>query len=215
MRPLTLATPKHLLPMLGKPLLAHTIDSLPQEITELLIVTDYLREQIESYFGSSWHGRSVRYVRQPQKLGTYRALELCKDQLADDFFLVLYEDLFGPKTYSDLVGAGRTAIVVAEVADPRRFGVVALREDGTVLEIEEKPEHPKTNLANAGPNLLTKAIFDYPPPKHRNGEYVLAESVSLFARTNPVYVVQADWWIPIGYPEDLKKAEAFLKEMKL
>ena len=160
MRPLTLQTPKPMLELLGKPILAHTIDALPREITEVILVVGYLQEKIRSYFGDAYDGRSITYVVQPEKLGTYRALELCKHILSKDRFLVLYaDDLFGSRTYAQLVKAKGTVITVAEISNPERFGVVALNPDGTVKEIEEKPEHPKTNLANAGPSVLTKIIF--------------------------------------------------------
>lgn len=213
MRPLTLTTPKPMLEVLGKPLLAHTIDSLPKEVTEIIIVVGYLKDQIKNYFGSEWKGRKITYVEQPQKLGTYNALELCKPFIHNGRFLVLYaDDLFSPSTYEALVNGKGMLVTVAEVSNPERFGVITLNPDDTIKEIEEKPKHPKTNLANAGPTVVTSAIFNYPPPKHPTGEYFFSEAVSILARHEPVHVVRAEWWLIIGYPEDLKKAETFLKQ---
>ncbi len=214
MRPLPLDPPKPMLTILGKPLLEYTIDSLPKEVDDIIIVEGYLGEKIQEYFGGKWKGRRIRYTHQPEKLGTYHALEMAKPLLKDGLFLMLYaDDLFGPETYRRLVEKRSMALVVMEVVNPERFGVVTLRPDGTVLEIVEKPEHPTTNLANCGPTALTRAIFDYPPGKSSKGEHFLTEAVAKMAATHPVYTVKPDWWIPIGYPEDLEKAERFLKNL--
>jgi bifunctional UDP-N-acetylglucosamine pyrophosphorylase/glucosamine-1-phosphate N-acetyltransferase len=215
MRPLTLTTPKPMLKVLGKTLLEHTIDSLPAEVDELIIVVGYLGDQIREYFKHSYGGRRITYVHQPKKLGTYDALAMAEPFLKEGFFLVLYaDDLFGPITYQRLVDAKSFAIVVQEVPNPERFGVVTLRPDGTVKEIEEKPEYPKSNLANCGPTALSKEIFKHPAPLHAKGEYFLTDSVAELALHHPVKVVRADWWMPIGYPEDLAKAEEFLKNVE-
>ncbi len=213
MRPLTLTTPKPLLKVLGKTLLEHTIDSLPRAVNELIIVVGYLGDQIREYLKHEFMGRRVTYVHQPKKLGTYHALAMCEPFLTDGFFLVLYaDDLFGPLTYRRLVDANSFAIVVQEAPNPERFGVVTLNPDGTVKDIEEKPEHPKSNLVNCGPTALSKEIFKYPAPLHAKGEYFLTDSVAELAKHHPVKAVRADWWLPIGYPEDLGKAEDFLRE---
>lgn len=210
MRPLTLTTPKPLLTVLGKTLLEHTIDSLPREVSEVIIVVGYLGDKIRDHVKHEYGGRRITYVHQPKKLGTYDALAMAEPFLKDGLFLVLYaDDLFGPLTYRRLVDAQGFAIVVQEVPNPERFGVVTLAPDGTVKDIEEKPEHPKSNLANCGPTALSREIFKHPAPLHAKGEHFLTDSVALLAKHHPVKAVRADWWLPIGYPEDLKKAEEF------
>lgn len=211
MRPLTLNTPKPLLPVLGQPLLSWTIKSFPKEIDEIIIVIGYLGDKIKDFFGSEFDGRSIKYVVQKQKLGTYDALKTARGLIKDDLFLTIYaDDFFDTLSYERLIAKEAPAILVKEVADPKRFGVVTLNPDGSIKEIVEKPAKPESNLANCGPSVLNKRIFDYPPDKGKGGEYYLSESVSKLAKENKVYAVVAFKWLPIGFPEDLGKAEEFL-----
>lgn len=212
MRPFTDNTPKPLLSVFGHPLLEHIMAAVPREITEFIIVVGYLGEQIQAHFGNEFRGCPIRYVVQEEQLGTYRALELTRPYLRGDRFLVLYaDDLHSPISFTRLLERNTLAMLVSHIDDPRRFGVVLLNSDGSVREIEERPEHPKSNLANCGGTVLDRRIFDFPPPRKANGEYYLAESMSLLAQAHKIYAVTADWWVPIGFPEDLKKAEFFLR----
>ena len=78
MLPLTQTTPKPMLLVSGMPILARILEVLPSEITEVLIIVGYLSEQIEQYFGTTYNGRSLRYIQQAEPKGTYAALELAK-----------------------------------------------------------------------------------------------------------------------------------------
>jgi UDP-N-acetylglucosamine diphosphorylase / glucose-1-phosphate thymidylyltransferase / UDP-N-acetylgalactosamine diphosphorylase / glucosamine-1-phosphate N-acetyltransferase / galactosamine-1-phosphate N-acetyltransferase len=103
------------------------------------------------------------------------------------------------------------ALAVNRVADPRRFGVVLTDEKNKILEIEEKPENPKSNLISTGAMKLDERIFDYPPVRHPSGEYFLTTMIDGLVKENDVFAVPVPIWIPIGYPEDLKKAEELLQ----
>ena len=65
-----------------------------------------------------------------------------------------------------------------------------------------------------GPAVLDGRIFSYEPPQHENGEYYLAEAIGQLVKDHPVVAVPQSLWIPIGYPEDLAKAEEILKRNK-
>lgn len=213
MQPLTLKTPKPMLKIHGKPLLEYLLESLPKEIDEIIVVVGYLGDQIKKHFGGDFQGKKIRYVEQKEKLGTWKALELCKSLLGKGNFLLLYaDDLHSPLSLQRCIKRGSMCVLLEKAPNPERFGVVILNPDKSVKEIEEKPKHPKSNLISCGPYVLNEKIFDYPPEKHENGEYYIPESVSQMAKDYKVYGVESDWWLPIGYPEDLKSAEEFLKE---
>ena len=72
-----------MLKVLGKPLLEHIIDSLPKEISELILVVGYKKEQIETYFGEKCNGKKISYIHQEKALGTAHALHLCKPFLEE------------------------------------------------------------------------------------------------------------------------------------
>ena len=58
--------------------------------------------------------------------------------------------------------------------------------------------------------VLDERVFSYPTPRHDNGEYYLTSQVAALAMDTPVQVVLQDAWLPIGYPEDIAKAERLL-----
>jgi len=210
MRPLTLEKPKPMLEILGKPLLRHIVDAIPQEIDEIVLVVGYLKEHIINYFGDRFGRFKVRYVEQKEKLGNGHALFLCKEMLEGERFLVLFaDDLQSPKTLEDML-RHPLSMMVKEVDDPRRFGVVEVDEKGNAVNIIEKPENPPTNLAATGVYVLDSRIFSYPLVRHANGEHFLTDVVTQMTSDYPVKTVATEFWIPIGYPEDLKKAEEIL-----
>lgn len=213
MRPLTLTKPKPLLAVLGKPLLTHIIEGLPKPIDEVIIVIGYLGHVIRGHFGDSCAGKKIRYVVQDNQNGTFHALKAAEPLLDEKKFLMVYaDDLFSPVSYRRCAETGEICLLLATAKNPERFGVVTLNPDRTVREIEEKPKAPKSNLVSCGPAVLTKEIFQYPPPQNPNGEYYIPDSVNLMIKAgHRVSTARSDWWLPIAYPEDLRKAEKFLR----
>lgn len=211
MRPLTLTKPKALLEIAHKPILSYLGEALPDEVTELIVIVGYLREQIEAFCGKEFMGRPVTYVVQEQKTGTARALQLCQPHLKQGSFLVLAaaDDLIGAQALKDAVRYER-AIITSYNDHPEKFGVITTNEDGTVKEFVEKPQHFVSNLVNTNSMVLDQHVFEYEPDAHTNGEFYLTTMVSKLAKDYPVYTVPADFWFPIATPEDLKKAEDML-----
>lgn len=214
MRPLTEKKPKPMVEVLGEPLIAHILKSLPDEINEIILVVGYKADQIKNYFGEKFGRFKIKYVHQAEKLGTAYGLWLCKDFLGDDRFLMLYADDLQSKEDIKKCLAHPLSILVKEVEDPRRFGVIITDEDGKVLDLVEKPEFPVSKLASTGVKVLDSRIFNYPARKHENGEYYITDSLARLAKDHAVIAVRADFWLPIGYPEDLKKAEEALRQKK-
>ena len=217
MRPLTYETPKPLLKVLDKPLINYHLESLPAEIHEIAIIIGYLGEQIKAHVGGEFRGKKISYIWQKEYRGTFNAVELARAFAHDSDFLVIYaDDLVSPKSIKECINKGSLCMLLSPVDRPEHFGIAVLNPDGTVEKLEEKPKNPESNLANCGPCVLNKEIFNYPPPKSHKHEYFLTDSIALMMRAGyRVKSVIADWWIPIGYPEDLKKAEEFLKNLKI
>jgi|SRR3989344_1956674 len=215
MRPLTNDKPKPMVEVLGRPLLHHILETLPDEIGEVILVIGYKGDQIKKYFGERFAGRNITYVHQPEKLGTAHGLWLCKDLLLEsERFLMLYADDMQAKEDIKNCLKHPLSIMVKEVADPRRFGVIIADENGKVLDLVEKPEYPVSNLASTGVKVLDSRIFHYPARQHENGEYYITDSLARLAKDHDVRIVHASFWLPIGYPEDIKKAEDALRHRK-
>ena len=214
MMPITKTCPKPLVKILGKPLLQHLFDVLPDEINEIILVVGYLADQIKSYFGERFGRFKIKYVVQSEKLGTAHALWLCRDLLDGERFLMLYADDLQSKDDIAKCLNFPLAILAKEVANPERFGVIITDEKDNVLDLVEKPEFFVSNLASTGVKVLDNRIFNYPARKHENGEYYITDSVARLAKDHEVKVVRANFWLPIGYPEDLGKAEDILRERR-
>lgn len=213
MRPLTYTTPKQLLRVCGKTLLEYVLGVLPAEISEIIMVVGYKGEDIQKFLGDEWHGKKVRYVRQEKPQGTAHAISLAKDLLAGEkFFLAGYaDDIHGAPGVASLVAQHRPCFMVAQVEEPRKFGVIETDAAGKISTFEEKPEHPKSNLVSSGFFVLPIEILDYPVPPHENGEEYIPDRVARMMQDGyEFYTDRSTQWIPIGYPEDLQKAEDIL-----
>lgn len=212
MRPLTLTKPKALLETAGKPLIYHIVSRLPKAVDEIVLVVGYLGRQIMDYCGNEFMGKKMKYVWQEKKLGTYHALKICEPLIEKDekFFMLFGDDIHGKEGLEECLEYG-AALLVQEVNNPERFGVVTLNEDKSVAEFIEKPENPPTSLASTGAMLLDAKVFEHEADMHSNGEYYLTTSIAKMIKTgHKIYAVKSSMWLPIGYPEDLKKAEEML-----
>lgn len=213
LRPFTEDKPKQLVTVHGKPLIDYIVGALPSAIDELIIVVGYRGEMIRQYCGSTFHGKKVTYVEQKTAEGTARALWLCKDLLKGRFLFMLGDDIHGREDLARAVSFVRS-ILVASVSNPEKFGIVVRNPDGTLGLMIEKPEHAPSNCASTGSMVLDDHIFEFEPQTPVKGEYYLTEVIERYAQKYPIAVVEQQLWIPIGYPEDITKAETLLSVYK-
>ncbi|MES2953624.1 MAG: nucleotidyltransferase family protein [Patescibacteria group bacterium] len=211
MRPLTETVPKPMLRVRGKALICHMIDALPMEVTEVIVVTDYLAEKIEKGLGSTYAGREITYIRQGPERGTAGALWQCRDRMrtGERFLLGYADDLHDPNAIKELLRYDR-GLLVHEVADPSRFGIVYASHAGTVKAIVEKPKVASSNLAAVGVYLLDTNIFTYWPKPDAKGEHVLTDSIAASLNWYEMTAVKSHFWVPVGYPKDLVRASVAL-----
>lgn len=210
LRPLTDNTPKPLVKVGGKALLDHIVEALPSAVDELIIVHGYLGEQIKAHCGDNFFGRKVTYVEQVEQKGTAHALWLCKDLLKGRFLFMFADDIHGANDIARITSYSR-ALLTMTTKTPERFGIVVRHPDGTLAEFVEKPSHPPSNLASTGVMVLDTHIFEFEIKIDRGGEYFLTDVIAEYVEKYPMAVVEEDLWIPIGYPEDIEKAEKILQ----
>jgi bifunctional UDP-N-acetylglucosamine pyrophosphorylase/glucosamine-1-phosphate N-acetyltransferase len=213
MRPLTLEKPKPLIEVAGKPILEHIMDALPSEVDEIILVVGYKAEMIMERYGDSYKGIPIRYVHQWMPAGTAHALSIARPFLNGRFLFMYGDDIHGREALAEIV-KHPLGILAARHDDPSKFGVIERREDGTLLQIVEKPKNPTSNLINPGGIVLDDRIFNYPAPRHETGEYYLTDPIGAFAKDYSMMVVEQPLWIPVGYPEDIAKAEAILEKIE-
>ncbi|MEK7538943.1 MAG: sugar phosphate nucleotidyltransferase [Patescibacteria group bacterium] len=211
LHPLTLEIPKPLVKVLDKPLIQHAWEVLPDVVDEVIVVVGYKSDLIREFLGEKFLGKRVTYVEQDEPKGTGHAVNLCREYLArEEKFIVMYADDLHDKMAILKCCAYEAALLVSSVEDPRRFGVVVKKDDGTIRDIEEKPTHPRSNLAAVGVYILPFGIFDYDIADQKNGEYYLTDMIAGFVRDNPTHAVESSFWMPIAYPEDIERAEEAL-----
>ncbi|MEK7608195.1 MAG: sugar phosphate nucleotidyltransferase [Patescibacteria group bacterium] len=211
--PLTTEVPKPMVYLLGKPLLSWTMDALPDEIDEVVVVVGYKGDVIRDYFGSTWLNRKISYVEQREQLGTGDALLLCRGHVSEGerFLLIYADDIHEKSSLSRGCARRELALFVARVEYPNRFGIVATDTSDRILGLEEAPKEPKSALAVAGAYLLDSGIFDYPPTLEPKGEYFINSMLVPYMKDREVFAETVDFWIPVGYPEDLERAEEALR----
>ena len=213
MHPLTLDRPKPLIEVAGRPVLEHIMDALPREVEEIILVIGYKGEMIRERYGDSYKGRSIRYVHQWMPAGTAHALSIARPLLDGRFLFMYGDDIHGAEALAEIV-KHPLGILAATHLEPSKFGVIEKNEDGTLKQIVEKPANPTSNLINPGGIVLDERIFDYPAPRHETGEYYLTDPIGAFAKDHSIMVVEQPLWIPVGYPEDIAKAEAILRDIE-
>lgn len=218
LRPVTLTTPKPLVPVANRALIAYALEMIRGAgMEEVGIVVNSMDSTVVKRIGDgSQLGVKVSYIVQEQQLGLAHAVSLCKDFIGDDeaFAMFLGDNIFQDKM-EDLLrnfaaSEWEAAIALGEVADPQRFGVARI-EDGRVAELLEKPENPPSNWAVAGVYLFrTQSIFDAISkitPSGR-GELEITDAIELVIKSGaPVRAYQLDgWWIDAGKPKPIIEA---------
>lgn len=212
MQSLTEQCPKPLVKVLNKPILEYIVEALPSEIDELVLIVGYLKEQIMELCGDEYLGKKVTYcVQENFAGGTGDALICAKDSLTGKFLFMYGDDIHGKETLKKAV-TQEHAILGTYSSTPERYGVLVPNEDGTLKAILEKPQNPPSNLINIGGFVITLDIFKYTVPVSHLGELLVTDMLTEYAKDHPVQILEQDLWIPIGYPEDIGKAEEILKE---
>ncbi|TLZ71127.1 MAG: glucose-1-phosphate thymidylyltransferase [Methanobacteriota archaeon] len=218
MRPLTANLPKPLLPVAGKPFLAHTIEALRGAgIGEIAVLIGWQGRRVKEYFGrGDAFGVKLSYDEQVERLGTAHAIGMAREHVDGDFLSVNGDVVVSTRAVKGLLEFHRKTkgpvMAVAEVEDPAAFGVVELDGD-RVVGLEEKPKAPKSKLINAGVYLFPKEIFGLidRTPKSARGEFEITDTIRLLMADQDVFAYRIpDPWIDVGRPWDLLAANAIL-----
>jgi len=207
LRPHTLTTPKPLLPVRGRPILDWTLGALPSEVDRVLVVVNYLANQFDGYLRKQPHFHDWETVLQEQPRGTGDAVRWCRHRLRSERVLVMNgDDLYGA---ADLERLARcpAGLLVHPVQEPRRFGIAFLKADATLEKLVEKPDLDGRQLANTGAYLFPRSVLDAEIPLSARGEYEITDYVTTLAARQPVRVVEARFWLPIGTVEVWQRAQ--------
>ena len=215
LRPLTLNTPKPIVPIFDRPFLYHQIELLKRvpEVDEIILSLNYRPDRIEAVVGRGDDaGLPIRYVVEPQPLGTGGAVKFAEPYL-DGTTIVFNADVLAATDLAAVLERHRTrgaraTIVLAPVADPTRYGVVETDVAGNVTRFVEKPDPAQIacNTINAGIYVLEPDTFDRIPAETRYSierRYFpsLVERGDRFAA-----YVERGYWLDIGTPAAYRQA---------
>lgn len=165
LRPFTPALPKQLMPVAGKPVLIHCLERIRAlGVSEAALVVGEGRAQIEALVGDgSGLGLSVTYIDQRMPLGIAHCVDLAREFLGDDDFVLYLGDIVLTDGLASaherfLEERPDAVVLTAKIADPRPYGVVEVDGRGTVVSLVEKPRAPRSDLVMAGVYFLTSAV---------------------------------------------------------
>lgn len=152
LRPQTHTQPKALVPVAGKPILGHIIDSLADAgIREFIFVVGYLGDKIQQYIVGKYGHLNMQFVVQEFKEGAGHAIWMARDLIKEeDELLIVLGDTIFEVDLKEVIESPYSELGVKKVDDPRLFGVVEMNDEGMVTKVVEKPLIPKSNLALVG-----------------------------------------------------------------
>ncbi|MBI4447593.1 NTP transferase domain-containing protein [Candidatus Woesearchaeota archaeon] len=219
LRPLTKVTNKHLLAVAGRPMIEYPLQTLKNAgLKKILVVTgvEHMGAIVNYIEDGSDFGLDITYRVQKKAGGIAEALGLAKDFAGSEPLVVILGDNYFE---DNIVGAVKSfkngaKIFLKEVVDPERFGVAKL--DGKkVVDIEEKPKKPKSNLAVTGLYIFDNKIFDIIKnlkPSAR-GELEITDVNNAYLKLGEMtYEILKGYWSDMGQFESLRKTEKHILE---
>ena len=220
LRPLTLDTPKPMLPVAGVPFLTHQLARLAAVgVDHVVLATSYRPEVFEAHFGAgSSLGLRIDYVTESEPLGTGGGIRNVAPMLTSaphDPIIVLNGDvLSGHDIAAQLALHAKADAAVTlhlvRVDDPRAFGSVPTDESGRVTAFVEKSPDPVSDQINAGCYVFRRSVIDTIPA----GEVVSVERVTfpqlLAAGQTVLGYVDNAYWLDVGTPDAIIQASADL-----
>ena len=213
LRPLTVFTPKPIVPVVNRPFLLYQIEILRRAgISDITLSLSYQPDKIESVLNDSDElGVDVRFITEPNPMGTGGAYRFAAESHRDTT-VVFNGDILTDIDLKKMISLHRerksaATIALVPVEDPSRYGLVETGTDGKVVRFLEKPKPDELallsiNTINAGIYILEPSILDLiPKGENRSFEYnvfplILEKGIPFFS-----YVIDKEYWRDIGTPE--------------
>jgi mannose-1-phosphate guanylyltransferase len=207
LRPLTTTVPKPVLPLANRPFVSYMIDWLARHgFDEVVISCGFLSEAVRAVLGAGGGEIRIRYIEEPEPLGTAGAVKFAEPVL-EERFAVLNGDILADFDLGALCESherrnAHATIALIEIEDPSAYGLVLRDSDGRVTEFLEKPDAAipgQRPLINAGAYVLERKVLEALPE---------GRPVSFEREVFPALVGDglfgcevAGYWLDIGTPE--------------
>lgn len=216
---LTKATPKPLIKVGDAPILDFCLSQLVDSgVTEVVINTHYLAEQIEYFLERYTTPLKISLSYEERLLGTAGTLQKHFDKLASDDFIVMHADNYFSHPMTRLVAAHKKREIgnfgtlgTFETQSPENCGVLILNPDKTIREFHEKVANPPSNLANAAIYFFTpeieRSLFELNEEENDISKYLIPKIMQGLSTHN-----FDGLFVDIGTPEGLKLANDYEAE---
>jgi NDP-sugar pyrophosphorylase family protein len=227
LRPLTVYTPKPIVPFLNKPFLLYQIEILRRaEILDITLSLNYQPHKIEQILGDgSDYGVNLQFITEPLPMGTGGAFKYACDSIRETT-VVLNGDILTDADVSDIIKFHRKqqaeiTIALASVENPTGYGLVETDETGKVLLFREKPKPEdiarlETKNINAGIYVLEPGILDViPKGVNTSFEYNIFPDLLSRQKSFYAYILDGCYWRDIGTPQSYLDAHHDFFEGKI
>lgn len=215
MRPLTAKRPKVMLPLANRPMMEHLVLAAREAgITDFVFIVGYGEREIRRHFGDGeTFGIHVKYATQRHQKGTADALNAARD-LVSGPFLALNGDMVLTQEDIRALCTKKPACMCTTTTDHAADYGVVLVENGKISALEEKTNHPRSNIINAGAYLFSQEIFDLIDTIHLSprGELELTDALSILIEKGQLYAHPLRYWMDVGHPWDMLDANTALME---
>jgi glucose-1-phosphate thymidylyltransferase len=224
LRPHTHHTPKPLLKVAGKPVLAYILDDLVElGVGEVVFIVGHLRDTVEAWIESEYPSLKAHYVLQAVQDGTAGAIALAEPYVDEDV-LIIFADAVLEVDYglTETLGSQYGAVLWAkEVEDYQRYGVIVTNDDGTMAKIVEKPSEPVSKLANIGLYYVADHELLFEGIRHTlasdpgpSGEFYLTDAFQYMVDNGSrLITAPVEGWWDAGKPDTLLETNAHLLEI--
>ena len=218
MRPHTLLVPKVLINVGGKPMIDHIVDRLlAAGVDEIAFIIGYKGELIKQHIKETYSIKTDFYYQDEMK-GIAHAVYQAKDYLRNEKVFIILGDTIFEADLRKAFSGDYSALGVLEVDDPRRFGTAELDENGFITRLEEKPEHPKTNLTLIGMYFvkegykLKEAIEElFRQDRKTKGEYQITDTFQVMIESGyKMKTFMLDNWFDCGKIETVLETNRYL-----
>lgn len=225
LRPLTLVTNKHLLPIYNKPMIYYPIESMKKAGVKQLLISsspNHAGDFTNLLKGGEDFGLNITYaVQENPKGGISNAIALAEEFVENEKLLVILGDNifnFNLKSAVEKFEKKDKGALIYGIRMPiksSQYGVIEIDNQGKVLSIEEKPEKPKSSIAQTGIYMYDNRVFDFIrklKPSAR-GELEVTDLNNQYVKEKTLTCELLDWWIDAGTSYDeLLKANNMVSE---
>lgn len=218
LRPLTVYTPKPIVPVANRPFMVYQLEMLSKAgVDNVTLSLNYQPNKIEDVMGDGLeHGVKLSFITEPSPLGTGGAFRYSAHEEASTY-VVLNGDIMTDLDLTAVLEAHHKAeaaatLVLVRVEDPSRYGLVETAEDNSIIRFREKPKPEEVgelgiNTINAGIYILEKEILDLiPKGENSSFEYNVFPAILEKGLRFNAYIPENTYWRDIGTTDSYLQA---------